>query len=326
MEMRDKEKVMLSDDNKTMEDLEERKCAEKATKKKVDFDVKGKEDSIRAAVKKNAHEEESNIQKVKHAYEVYVATLKASGISIETEMSKQSDLLYVVTSISRREGDVFGPCLHGIYSTCQKSQEAAREVFQEVSESYRDGHFVTRDTRVAKCDMTNFLLPGVEGAFRPLFEVLGPDESDKDCTAVAINAVRIGSDVEQSLPFIQDSSSAWIKAGLDADTIPQKSLASAPVKNLKVHALFSYKVCDSGEERDVKLIGIYEDREEAINRARTYSKGFIHDEKMDVSYNFEVTDGELIVVDGAVSVSLETVILDDEDRTAYGNEIEISIL
>ena len=174
--------------------------------------------------------------------------------------------------------------------------------------------------------MTNFLLPGVEGAFRPLFEVLGPDESDEDCTAVAINAVRIGSDVEQSLPFIQDSSSAWIKAGLDADTIPQKSLASAPVKNLKVRALFSYKVCDSGEERDVKLIGIYEDREEAINRARTYSKGFIHDEKMDVSYNFEVTDGELIVVDGAVSVSLETVILDDEDRTAYGNEIEISIL
>ena len=47
---------------------------------------------------------------------------------------------------------------------------------------------------------------------------------------------------------------------------------------------------------------------------------------MEVSYNLEVTDGELIVADGAISVSLETVILDDEDRSAYGNEIEISVL
>lgn len=233
---------------------------------------------------------------------------------------------FCVDQFSRCEGDVFGPCLHGVYTTCQKAQESAREVFEEVSESYRDGEFVSHETRVAKCDMTNFLLPGVEGAFRPLFEVFGPDEDDEDCTAVAINVVRIGSDVEQSLPYIQDSTSAWIKSGLDADTVLQNSLAGAPDKNLKVHALFSYKVCKSGEERDINLIGIYEDRDEAINRARAYSKDFIDDEQMEVSYNLEATDGELIVADGAISVSLETVILDDEDRSAYGNEIEISVL
>eukprot|EP00985_Skeletonema_marinoi_P017443 scaffold9563_cov150-Skeletonema_marinoi.AAC.3 len=291
------------------------------------FSQTGKDDTITAAAQEKVQEESSTIQMVKDAYDQYVIKLEASGGSIEKEMTKQSDLLYVVSSISRREGDPFGPCLHGIYTTCQKAQEAARKTFEKVSDSYRDGNFVSHEKRVAKCDMTNFLIPGVEGAFRTLFEVFRPDDDcPEDCTSVAINTVHIESDVEQSFPYIQDTSSAWIKSGLDSVTVNEKSSAGIIEKNLKVHALFSYKACGSGDEMDAALIGIYKDREVAINRAREYSKEFIDDDQIEVSYNFEVTNGEIIVADNTISVSIETVILDDEDSDKYGEEIEFSIL
>eukprot|EP00984_Skeletonema_dohrnii_P031967 scaffold25258_cov184-Skeletonema_dohrnii-CCMP3373.AAC.2 len=158
---------------------------------------------IEVAATENAGKEASAIQKMKDAFEQYITKLEASGGSIEKEMTKQTDLLYVVTSISKHD-DPYSPYLHGIYTTCQKAQEAARKTFEKLSESYRDGDFVSHETRVAKCDMTNFLIPGIEGAFRPLFEVLGTPEYELDqiYTAIAINAARIGNDIQQSIPFM----------------------------------------------------------------------------------------------------------------------------
>lgn len=75
--------------------------------------AKKEAEAIKVAVQENAEKEACNSQKVKAAYEEYAAKLQASGSTIEKEMMKQSDLLYIVTSISRR-GDKFGPCLHGI--------------------------------------------------------------------------------------------------------------------------------------------------------------------------------------------------------------------
>ena len=223
--------ALLAAKNKAMEDLEERICVNcNIVKKKENFGIKerkkgeasiciscnkeakakirkqqriqGKQEAkkyaedIKVAAQENAENEARTLRMAKGVYENYVTRLKASGSNIEKEMTKQSDLLYVVSSISRR-GENFGPSLHGIYTTCQKSQEAARKTFEKLSESYRDGEFVSHETRVAKCDMTNFLIPGVEGAFRPLFEVFREGEDEEDCTAVAINVVRIGTDAEQ---------------------------------------------------------------------------------------------------------------------------------
>jgi hypothetical protein len=283
-------------------------------------------EAIKVAVKENAEKESSTIQKVKAAYEEYVTKLQGSGSSIEKEMTKQSDLLYIVTSISRR-GDQFGPCLHGIYTTCQGAQEAARKTFEKVSESYRDGEFVANDIRVAKCDVTNFVIPGIEGTSRPLFEVLGPDEDDQDCTAIAINAVRIGSDVEQSLPYIQGSLPSWLKHKAEAGKVSGDSSAgNTNKKDSKVHAIFSYTPCGWGEDTDVDLIGIYEDREGAMNRAREYSKDFIDEEQINDSYTSDVTNGELFVDEEKGSVSIETVLLDDEHGGVDGKEIEFSVM
>ncbi len=289
------------------------------------------EEKTTVAAQEIDQEESSTIQKVKEAYDQYITKLEAAGGSIEKEMTKQTDLMYVVTSISRREGDPFGPCLHGIYTTCQQAQEAARKTFEKVSESYRNGNFVPHEKRVATCDMTNFLIPGVEGALRPLFEVFRPeDDSPEDCTGVAINAVYIErDDIEQSLPYIQDSSSDWIKSALEAVPATENSSAGTIENNLKVHALFNYKACGSGDEKDAALVGIYKVKDDAIERARECVQDYISDDIVDndlVRSNLDVTNGEMFVVDDAISVSIETVILDNEDSDKYGEEIEFSIL
>jgi len=201
------------------------------------FSQTGKDDTITAAAQEKVQEESSTIQMVKDAYDQYVIKLEASGGSIEKEMTKQSDLLYVVSSISRREGDPFGPCLHGIYTTCQKAQEAARKIFEKLSESYRGGEFVSNETRVAKCDMTNYLIPGIEGTSRPLFEVLWQDEDDQDCTAIAINAVRLGNDMEQSIPYIRGGSPSWLKHK------PENEISSAGTQQgLKGKSTFDFQL------------------------------------------------------------------------------------
>eukprot|EP00985_Skeletonema_marinoi_P020745 scaffold12407_cov112-Skeletonema_marinoi.AAC.7 len=340
--------ALLAAKNKAMEDLEERSCANcNIFKKKEDFDnnerKKGeasvcmscneeakarlreqlrmrREESIKVATQWNAESEVRITQKVKTAYETYVSKLKASGSTIEMEMTKQTDLLYIVTSISSR-GDQFGPCLHGIYTTCQKAQEAARKTFEKLSESYRDGVFVSNETRVAKCDMTKFLIPGVVGAFRPLFEVFRQDEDDdQDCTAIAINVVRIGIDVEQSFPYIWDTSSAWIKAGLNAE----KSSADSTSKDAEAHAIFSFRIY-AFEAEVVNLLGIYKDREGAMNRAREYAKDLFSDEEsISDQYSTGVTNGELFVVHDVGSVSIETVILNNEHGSVGGRKIGFS--
>ena len=333
----------LAEKNKAMEDLEERICDNcNIVKKKEDFDInerkKGEasvciscneedearireddrmwieemekkyDEAIKVEAKENAEKEASMIQKVKAAHEQYVTKLEASGSTMEKEMTKQADLLYIVTSISKR-GLAFGPCLHGVYTTCQKAQEAARKTFERLSESYRDGDFVSHKNRVAKCDMTNFLIPGVEGAFRSLFEVLGAPEYEDDqiYTAIAINAARLGNDIQQSIPFTEDTSYAWIKAGYNDLSEDVSAGSTNNDSNSKIHAIFSLENWDE----DVDLLGIYKDREAAMNRARVHAKDFMDEEQINDSYNYEVTNGWLFVNDGG-SVSIETVTLDEE--------------
>jgi len=106
---------------------------------------------------------------------------------------------------------------------------------------------IANETRVAKCDMTNFLIPGVEVAFRPLFEVLWRDEDDQDCTAIAINAARLGNDIEQSLDKSRNN------------VLSEVSSAGSTNKDSKIHVIFSFSPFDY-EEEDVILLGIYKDK------------------------------------------------------------------
>ncbi|KAK1745383.1 hypothetical protein QTG54_003307 [Skeletonema marinoi] len=173
--------------------------------------------------------------------------------------------------------------------------------------------------------MTNFLIPGVEGAFRPLFEVL--DKHGQDCTAIAISAARLGNDIQQRISFVEDTSSAWIKAGYNVLSEDSSAGSTNNDSNSKIHAIFSLTYFENWDE-DVDLLGIYKDREAAMNRARVYAKDFIEidEEQIDNSYEYisRVTNGLLFVEDGG-SVSIETATLDEEHGGVDGKEIELSI-
>ena len=119
------------------------------------------------------------------------------GYYIEQEMITPSNLLYVVTSISKRRDNnrgKFSPRLHGIYTTARKAQVCARHVFGNVSKSYRDGKFLNNEDRTAKSDISEFLIPA-EGNSRTIFELFGKtvkskwsyekDEYIFDCSAIA---------------------------------------------------------------------------------------------------------------------------------------------
>lgn len=150
-------------------------------------------------------EKEANIYKaMKATYESYAQKLKDSGKDIEQEMITPSNLLYVVTSISKRRdnnGGRFSPRLHGIYTTARKAQVCARHVFGSVSKSYRDGKFLKNEDRTAKSDISEFFIPA-EGNSRVLFELFGKtvkpkwgyygkDEYIYDCSAIASKYPRL---------------------------------------------------------------------------------------------------------------------------------------
>lgn len=52
----------------------------------------------------------------------------------------------------------------------------------------------------------------------------------------------------------------------------------------------------------------------AMNRARDYSKDFIHEEQINDSYATDITNGELFLDEEKGSVSMETVLSDEQQR------------
>jgi len=109
----------------------------------------------------------------------------------------------------------------------------------------------------------------------------------------------------------------------------KNSSAGTTNKDAKVHAIFCYRPLDTFNPYvDVDLIGIYKDREAAMNRARVYAQAFIEvdEEQINDSYTSEVTNGELFMTEEKRSVSIETVILDNEHGGVGGKEIELSVM
>jgi len=352
----DEARKQLEAEKKMMENLDERPCARcHITKKKEGFDDdqrkrgkksvckdctddlqaealekrrrveerrKRREAEERKIILEDNEKDEAHLYKQKKdVYEQYIKKLEENGSSIEKEMTTPSDLLYIVTSISGR-GDQFSPHLHGVYTTCQKAQEGARTAFEKVSESYRDGKFIPNDERVSKCDVTDFLIPGISFTSRPMFELFGDDE-DADCTAIAINSVHVDTDVKQDLPFLRSHR-------VEGEPEVREKSAAAPIdQGAKVYAIFSYWPGGMGGDYDVTLCGIYRNREDAMDRAHKFTKFNDDEEEKDqIEAASGVSNGKLFVdmEDCCWAVAMETVILDKEHGGDYGKELDIGCM
>lgn len=181
-------------------------------------------------------------------------------ITIEEMMTIPSHLVYVVSSI-RWDGEPFLPKCHGIFTTCSKAQAGAQKAFEAVSDSYRGGKFLQNDERIAKCDLTEFLIPGVEFASLTLFE-----EFEDHCAAVAINAIRIDKSCTKDLPFLDigfDSSPKQVHSGLS-----EKYLEGA-----QVYAIFEFgpQTHVPGSYGNIRLCGVYREKDRAITRGKYFT-------------------------------------------------------
>jgi len=311
---------LLATENKMMEALDERQCAKcRITKKKEAFDLvqlrKGKsaecEDCVAEWAAKQAErqriamEEEKKRRKIriqpiieenekfedidykqkKERYEQYAKKLEEEGRSIIEEMESTSSLVYVVTSANRGM-DPFSPHLHGIYTTCNGAQESARRAFAEVSSTYRGGKFLPNDERIAKCDVSEFLIPGIKCNSRIMFEMFGEGDC-VDYRSVTVTAVPIDQAESRAYrPDIPCLASYEPFIPLEVDKV--QSANPRLIKGTKVYAIFSRQAeyIDGG---GVTLNGVYTNKEDAIARNL--------DEKQQKDLPSEVSSGSLFYED-----------------------------
>mmetsp|Transcript_41352 Transcript_41352/g.75640 ORF Transcript_41352/g.75640 Transcript_41352/m.75640 type:complete len:628 (-) Transcript_41352:43-1926(-) len=285
-------------------------------------------------VTENEEKEAQNYNQKKEEYERHVQKLKDDGKDIEKEMATPSDLVYVVTSISKREGQ-FSPHLHGIYTTCKKAQECARKVFEKASESYRDGTFVPNEKRTAKCDTTDFLLPGVAFTSRVMFELFGrtsrvmmgwgKDEYVYDCTAIGINAIPIDTNVVKDLPFLRIGTHAHEPPGERKKEDANTTLVGG---STELYAIFSHEPGDSdhthpGDDSDVHLCGVFTNKENAINSGLTLRKKILKVQKKNDPRVCNGMSFYQMLHDNCWAVTIETVALDlDHGGDNNGKELD----
>ena len=238
-----------------------------------------------------------------------------------TPKNPASDLVYVVTSISRRFGDPIAPHLHGIYSTLDAARDAARRAFGTRSETYREGRFLPSDERVAEDDSTDALVPGMQLSSRALLEALGEEETDA-CTVVAVSCVPIDARVKANLPFL--CGSTW--GGASGERGGVDSL----VAGTKVHAIFSYYPGGMGGECDVCLCGVFQSKQAAIERGLEFTGlGFGETEA-----DKEQKENAATVSNGAIfrdaetdcwSVVLSSMVIDEDHASDSGKELDFNL-
>jgi len=252
----------------------------------------------------------------KARYDEHAKKLEESGRSIEEEMKSSTDLVYVVTSI-QRGGDPFSPQLHGIYTTCKRAQESARKAFSKVSRSYRKGKFLPDEDRIAKCDTSEYLIPGIEYTSRIMLELFGDFEND-DYNAVAVTAIKIDVDVNVDLPFIDRRGMRECKSG-----VSERKDNFKP--GTKVYAIFSHH-SGSGWDFDVNLAGVYTKREDAFERGlKVVSFDDEEIKKEQIGLASGVSNGRLFHdnEDGGWAVAMETVTLNVDVN--HNRELELGV-
>mmetsp|Transcript_30881 Transcript_30881/g.34578 ORF Transcript_30881/g.34578 Transcript_30881/m.34578 type:complete len:306 (-) Transcript_30881:138-1055(-) len=225
----------------------------------------------------------STIRQRNKVYNDGLKQLEITNIDFEKEMNRRTDYLYVVTSVCAN-GNPCSPVLHGIYTTCQKAQNAARRSFEKVSDTYRNGVFTVphNNDLFSKCDLSEFLVPAkLTTTCRTFYEVF-PEDTNDMCpyyTAVAVSTIQMvdgkASGWDCSLPFLSGRFSSQLfdpkhvqnsgdKARSSEQNIKSKKKES---EITKVYAIFDYFPGNMGDEGAVDMRGVYSNQDDAYTTA-----------------------------------------------------------
>lgn len=287
-----------------------------------------KREALRAEIEKAKADSRAGIEKAetdeynyfKRRHESFVNHVGETGPVEETTTTPAPpDFVYVVTSIHRCE-DPFSPRLEGVYTTCEKAIAGAQSAFERISQTYRDGTFVPDETRFAKADWSEFLRPRVKSMCRIMCESFGEEDTD-DFTAIAINALPLDTQVENTVPLLSETMAfdgvqhERKNIGL-ADTSVRTESAST------VHALFKKYGLD---EEDISLLGVFQNKWQAISIARGMANADWENEEEANLQNQEARkkDRGLLFQDEDFSccIAMETVTLDSKNE--YKGEIDL---
>ena len=274
--------------------------AKKVESQRIAMEEEKKRKLIRrqSTIEENKKSERLLYNQKKERYEQYKKEMEENGRSIEKEMISSTDLVYVVTSVQRREHP-FSLCLHGIYTTCKRAQESARRAFAKESLSYRDGNFLPNDERIAKCDTSEFLVPGIAFNSRVMFELFG-EEDDVYYTSVAVTAIKVDVEVNAKLPCLGPAYEDMLDVGERKDI-------KHPLKLGKVYAIFIHS------DGDVKLSGVYTNRNDAIASGLRYA-------------NFDDKEVEREQIENALTVSNGRLFHDEEYYESWQVAMETATL
>ena len=319
----------VEDDRKLAAEKRKREEEERKAAARI-LEVEEKKKAIAANEKK----ETEHYGQMKKEYELHVQKLTSEGRDIEKEMITPSNLVYIITSINTHGGDKFSPHLQGIFTTCQKAKDCAHKVFESTSMSYRDGKFDANENRTAKCDTTEFLIPGVECNVRVLFEIFGEVNNmrardiscDKgECNAVGITAIPMDTDdiAGMDLPFLRTLT--W-RQEYDALTKGTPVAGGTEVFPVFAHIPARYHgYFRIGDPTDVNICGVFRKRERAIKCSQEERKEMLQVQKANSPIVYNGLPFYQMLLDNCNTVSTLSVILDTheggERELGFGSKI-----
>jgi len=282
----------------------------------------------------NEEKEAQHYKQMKELYELHVLKLKDEGKDIEKEMTTPSNLVYVVTSISKRGDTKFSPHLQGIFTTCQRAKECSRKVFENTSKSYRDGKFEANEDRTAKCDTTEFLIPGVECNVRVMFELFGKiikapkysgrkDDHVYECTAIGITVIPIDTDDDiiagVELPFLRTLT--WSQKEDEAKTRGAPVDQAPVVGGTEVYPVFVHMPGDNiGDSTDVNLCGVFRNKDSAMKLSLKERKKMLSVQKANFPRVYNGIPFYQMLHENCCAVDIENVMLDAHGSDSNGEK------
>ena len=192
--------------------------------------------------------------------------------------------VYLVTALIVGD-DPCSPTVLGVYDTCDLAVQRAKEFFQTQSMSYRNGVFSTKLSFgvTGQEDWTTTTKKQQEPfAMRVLAETVDQEHAtENNAVTVAINAVLLNSTYHTDIPLLQDHHHSKESAAMS------KGSKVGPPPSEKLHIIMSVIPHDDYGERDSTLLGIFTDKNLALQVAREDFKTECRNDYDDVQDNTE---------------------------------------
>lgn len=345
----------MAEQRKAMEAAEERRnqereARESAAKLRI-------EEEIKKLTVENEVKEKNEYKQMKEAYDHYFKRLK----SVDRDTVKgnhMSDLAYVITSvvvrgvtpksapaygiirpwlrdnqdITKQKNEIISH-LNGIFTSCKSAQECARKVFERISKSYRNGSFIPIENRIAKSDITEFIVDNVRFNGHVMFEAFKSPTAKNmsweypdyayDITMVSLNVIQINTECKHLLQFTPAQHDDDEKFHPYEEFAIRKNTNQSEFNSAaEVYVVFAQKPRE-GRSPEVNLHGVFTYHDDAVKCGLTERKALLQLQKQRSPHVRNGMKMYEMLSDNSNSVVIESMHLDCvSTNRETGNKLE----